>query len=75
MLDEAIIRGADILTFLKLTLSVIPNILTQILPLSVFIATTFVLINLARENETIILITSGIKANRIFYTLISYNSH
>ena len=74
MLDEAIIRGADILTFLKLTLSVIPNILTQILPLSVFIATTFVLINLARENETIILITSGIKANRIFRPFLYFGA-
>jgi lipopolysaccharide export system permease protein len=74
MLDEAIIRGADILTFLKLTLSVIPNVLAQILPLSVFIATTFVLINLARENETIILITSGIKANRIFRPFLYFGT-
>ena len=41
MLDEAIIRGASIPVFLSLTISVMPNILSQILPLALFIFSWF----------------------------------
>ena len=49
MLDEAIIRGASIPVFLSLTISVMPNILAQILPLALFISTVFVLNNMGKD--------------------------
>ena len=60
MLDEAIIRGASIPVFLSLTISVMPNILAQILPLALFISTVFVLNNMGKDNESIIILSSGI---------------
>ena len=60
MLDEAILRGASIPIFLSLTISVLPNILSQILPLGLFISTVFVLNNMGKDNESIIILSSGI---------------
>ena len=77
MLDEAIIRGASIPVFLSLTISVMPNILAQILPLALFISTVFVLNNMGKDNESIIILSSGISNFRtlkpflIFATITS----
>ena len=77
MLDEAIIRGASIPVFLSLTISVMPNIMAQILPLALFISTVFVLNNMGKDNESIIILSSGISNFRtlkpflIFATITS----
>ena len=70
MLDEAIIRGASIPLFLSLTISVMPNILSQILPLALFISSIFVLNTMGKDNESIILLSSGISNTRIIKPFI-----
>ena len=70
MLDEAIIRGASIPLFLSLTVSVMPNILSQILPLALFISSIFVLNTMGKDNESIILLSSGISNVRIIKPFI-----
>ena len=74
MLDEAIIRGASIPVFLSLTISVMPNILSQILPLALFISTIFVLNNMGKDNETIIILSSGISNFRALKPFLLFAS-
>ena len=76
MLDEAIIRGASIPIFLSLTISVLPNILSQILPLALFISTVFVLNNMGKDNESIIILSSGISNFRTLrpFLIFAYNN-
>ena len=73
MLDEAIIRGASIPLFLSLTASVMPNILSQILPLALFISSIFVLNTMGKDNESIILLSSGISNVRIIKPFILFS--
>tara|TARA_B100001996_G_scaffold335535_1_gene286313 strand:- start:6773 stop:7813 length:1041 start_codon:yes stop_codon:yes gene_type:complete len=73
MLDEAIIRGASIPIFLSLTFAVMPNILSQILPLALFIASIFVLNTMGKDNESIILLSSGINNFRILKPFIIFS--
>ena len=73
MLDEAIIRGASIPLFLSLTVSVMPNILSQILPLALFISSIFVLNTMGKDNESIILLSSGISNVRIIKPFIFFS--
>ena len=72
MLDEAIIRGASIPVFLSLTISVMPNILSQILPLALFISTVFVLNNMGKDNESIVILSSGISNFRILKPFLMF---
>lgn len=74
MLDEAILRGASIPIFLSLTISVLPNILSQILPLGLFISTVFVLNNMGKDNESIIILSSGISNFRILRPFLVFAS-
>ena len=74
MLDEAILRGASIPIFLSLTISVLPNILSQILPLGLFISTVFVLNNMGKDNESIIILSSGISNFRTLRPFLVFAS-
>ena len=73
MLDEAIVRGASIPVFLSLTFAVMPNILSQILPLALFISSIFVLNTMGKDNESIILLTSGVNNFRILKPFIIFS--
>ena len=72
MLDEAIIRGASIPIFLGLTISVMPNILSQILPLAVFLSSVFVLNTMGKDNESIVILSSGISNFRTLKPFILF---
>jgi len=74
MLDEAIIRGASIPVFLSLTISVMPNILSQILPLALFISTVFVLNSMGKDNESIIILSSGISNFRALKPFLLFSA-
>ena len=66
MLDEIIMRGADLKSFFILTLTVLPNIISQIIPLAVFVASSFALQTLSSDKEMVVLLTSGMKPLRFF---------
>ena len=72
MLDEAILRGASIPIFLGLTISVMPNILSQILPLAVFLSSVFVLNTMGKDNESIVILSSGISNFRTLKPFILF---
>ena len=72
MLDEAIVRGANIPIFLGLTISVMPNILSQILPLAVFLSSVFVLNTMGKDNESIVILSSGISNFRTLKPFILF---
>ena len=66
MLDEVVMRGANLGSFLTLTITVLPNILAQIIPLAVFIASSFTLQTLSSDKEMVVLLTSGMNPARLF---------
>ena len=66
MLDEIVMRGADLKSFFILTLTVLPNIISQIIPLGVFAASSFALQTLSSDKEMVVLLTSGMKPLRFF---------
>ena len=66
MLDEIVMRGADLGSFLTLTITVLPNIISQIIPLAVFIASSFTLHTLSLDKEMVVLLTSGMEPKRLF---------
>lgn len=59
-IDFVIARGLPILTFLKLVSYLLPNLFATILPISLLIATLFVLGKLYSDNELIVLRSLGI---------------
>jgi len=66
MLDEIVMRGADLGSFFILTVTVLPNIISQIIPLAVFAATSFALQSLSSDKEMVVLLTSGMRPIRLF---------
>ena len=66
MLDEIVMRGADLSSFFVLTITVLPNIVAQIIPLAVFTASSFTLQTLSSDKEMIVLLTSGMEPSRLF---------
>ena len=61
LLDEIVMRGADLSTFFMLSVTVLPNIISQIIPLAAFITSAFVLYSMSSDKEIIILLSSGIQ--------------
>ena len=49
LLDEIVMRGADLSTFLMLSVTVLPNIISQIIPLAAFITSAFVLYSMSSD--------------------------
>ena len=66
LLDEIIMRGADLSTFFMLTITVLPNIISQITPLAAFITSAFVLNIMSSDKEIIVLLSSGVSPVRLF---------
>ena len=66
MLDEIIMRGVDLKVFFILTVTVLPNIIAQIIPLVVFTATSFTLQTLASDKELLVLMSSGMTPKKLF---------
>lgn len=63
--DFVIARGLSILTFLKLISFLLPNLFATILPISLLIATLFVLNKLYSDNELIVLRSLGISDRQL----------
>ena len=66
MLDEIVMRGVDLRVFFILTVTVLPNIIAQIIPLAVFAATSYTLQTLASDKELVVLMSSGMTPKRLF---------
>ena len=66
MLDEIVMRGADLSSFFTLTITVLPNTIAQIIPLAVFVASSFALQTLSSDKEMVVLFTSGMRPTRLF---------
>ena len=66
MLDEIVMRGADLSSFFTLTITVLPNTIAQIIPLTVFAASSFALQTLSSDKEMVVLLTSGMRPIRLF---------
>ena len=66
MLDEIVMRGADLSSFFTLTITVLPNTIAQIFPLAVFVASSFALQTLSSDKEMVVLFTSGMRPTRLF---------
>jgi len=66
LLDEIVMRGADLSTFFMLSVTVLPNIISQIIPLAAFITSAFVLYNMSSDKEIIILLSTGMNPKRLF---------
>ena len=66
LLDEIVMRGADLSTFFMLSITVLPNIISQITPLAAFITSTFVLNAMSSDKEIIVLLSSGMNPTRLF---------
>jgi lipopolysaccharide export system permease protein len=64
-IDFVIARGLSILTFIKLISFLLPNLFATILPISLLIATLFVLNKLYSDNELIVLRSLGISDRQL----------
>ena len=74
LLDEIVMRGADLSTFFMLSVTVLPNIISQIIPLAAFITYSFVLYNMSSDKEIIILLSSGMNPKRLFKPFLLFGS-
>ena len=74
LLDEIVMRGADLSTFFMLSVTVLPNIISQIIPLAAFITSAFVLYSMSSDKEIIILLSSGMNPKRLFRPFLFFGS-
>ena len=74
LLDEIIMRGADLSTFFFLSITVLPNIISQIIPIAAFITSAFVLNIMSSDKETLILLSSGMNPKRLFKPFLFFGS-
>ena len=74
LLDEIVMRGADLSTFFILSVTVLPNIISQITPIAAFITSAFVLNTMSSDKETLILLSSGMKPKRLFRPFLFFGS-
>lgn len=74
LLDEIIMRGADLSTFFILSITVLPNIISQITPIAAFITSAFVLSIMSSDKETLILLSSGMNPKRLFKPFLFFGS-
>ncbi|RPF91282.1 MAG: LptF/LptG family permease [Rhizobiales bacterium TMED168] len=74
LLDEIVMRGADLSTFFILSVTVLPNIISQITPIAAFITSAFVLNTMSSDKETLILLSSGMNPKRLFKPFLFFGS-
>lgn len=74
LLDEIVMRGADLSTFFILSVTVLPNIISQITPIAAFITSAFVLNTMSSDKETLILLSSGMNPKRLFRPFLFFGS-
>ena len=74
LLDEIVMRGADLSTFFMLSVTVLPNIISQIIPIAAFITSAFVLYNMSSDKEIIILLSTGMNPKRLFKPFLLFGS-
>ena len=74
LLDEIVMRGADLSTFFMLSVTVLPNIISQIIPVAAFITSSFVLYNMSSDKEIIILLSTGMNPKRLFKPFLLFGS-
>ena len=74
LLDEIVMRGADLSTFFMLSVTVLPNIISQIIPLAAFITSAFVLYSMSSDKEIIILLSSGMNPKRLIRPFLFFGS-
>ena len=74
LLDEIVMRGADLSTFFMLSITVLPNIISQITPLAAFITSAFVLNAMSSDKEIIVLLSSGMNPTRLFKPFLFFGS-